>query len=159
MPSIIRYRPEMKGGLTRRTVIASGLLAVIIGAAFGVLVLSIVDLNRVEQRSRRSEEVLVVANTFERLIVDAETGVRGFVITRSEEFLKPWQAAQIDFPDQARMLEQHVADNPLVAGRRRRPLSRLGTRRPSEPSRRCRYGRGRHRHRYRAAQDRHRRRG
>jgi len=51
----------MKGGLTRRTVIASGLLAVIIGAAFGVLVLSIVDLNRVEQRSRRSEEVLVVA--------------------------------------------------------------------------------------------------
>ncbi len=102
----------MEGGLTRRTVIASGLLAVIIGAAFGVLVLSIVDLNRVEQRSRRSEEVLVVANTFERLIVDAETGVRGFLITRSEEFLEPWQAAQIDFPDQARMLEQLVADNP-----------------------------------------------
>ena len=102
----------MKGGLTRRTVIASGLLAVIIGAAFGVLVLSIVDLNRVEQRSRRSDQVLVVANSFERLIVDAETGVRGFVITTSEDFLEPWQAAQTDFPDQARMLEQLVADNP-----------------------------------------------
>src|SRR4029450_4599411 len=78
MPSIIRYRPGMTGGLTRRTVIASGVLAVIIGTAFGVLVLSIVDLNRVEQRSRRAEEVLVVANQFERLLVDAETGVRGF---------------------------------------------------------------------------------
>jgi signal transduction histidine kinase len=102
----------MTGGLTRRTVIASGVLAVIIGTAFGVLVLSIVDLNRVEQRSRRAEEVLVVANQFERLLVDAETGVRGFVITRSEDFLEPWQTAQTDFPDQAKMLEQLVADNP-----------------------------------------------
>jgi signal transduction histidine kinase len=102
----------MRGGLTRRTVIASGLLAAIIGAAFAVLVLSIIDLNRVEQRSRRSEEVLVVANLFERLIVDAETGVRGFVITRSEDFLEPWQTAQAGFPDQAKMLEQLVADNP-----------------------------------------------
>jgi len=112
MPSIIRYRPEMRGGLTRRTVIASGLLAVIITAAFAVLVLSIIDLNRVEQRSRRSEEVLVVANRFERLMVDAETSIRGFVITRSEDFLEPWQAAQTDFPDQAKMLEQLVVDNP-----------------------------------------------
>jgi CHASE3 domain sensor protein len=112
MPSIIRYRPEMTGGLTRRTVIASGLLAVIIGTAFGVLVLSIIDLNGVEERSRRAEEVLVVANQFERLLVDAETGVRGFVITRSEDFLEPWQTAQTDFPDQAKMLEQLVADNP-----------------------------------------------
>jgi CHASE3 domain sensor protein len=112
MPSIIRYRPEVTGGLTRRTVIASGLLAVIIGTAFGVLVLSIIDLNGVEERSRRAEEVLVVANQFERLLVDAETGVRGFVITRSEDFLEPWQTAQTDFPDQAKMLEQLVADNP-----------------------------------------------
>lgn len=102
----------MTGGLTRRTVIASGLLAVIIGTAFGVLVLSIIDLNGVEERSRRAEEVLVVANQFERLLVDAETGVRGFVITRSEDFLEPWQTAQTDFPDQAKMLEQLVADNP-----------------------------------------------
>jgi signal transduction histidine kinase len=102
----------MKGGLTRRTVVASGLLGVVLGAAFAVLLLSIIDLRRVERSALRSAEVLVSANGFERIIIDAETGVRGFVITGREEFLQPWLAAQAAVTAQAATLERLLADNP-----------------------------------------------
>ena len=69
------------GGLTRRTIIASGLLALVVGAAFVVLLLSIIDLRGAERRAMASQEVLVVANGLERRIVDLETSERGFVIS------------------------------------------------------------------------------
>jgi CHASE3 domain sensor protein len=78
--------------------IASGLLALLIGAAFAVLLSSVADLRASERRARRSEEVLVVANRLERLVVDLETAQRGFVITNQERFLQPWQDARIALP-------------------------------------------------------------
>jgi signal transduction histidine kinase len=54
----------------------------------------------------------VVANRLERLIVDLETGQRGFLITGQEAFLQPWQAAQAAFPEQARTLERLVTASP-----------------------------------------------
>ena len=71
----------VRGGLTRRMVVASGLLALVIATAFAVLLSSVADLRTSERRARQSEEVLVVANRLERLVVDLETGQRGFVIT------------------------------------------------------------------------------
>ena len=50
-------------------VIASGLLALVIGAAFAVLLSSVAELRTSERRARQSEEVLVVANRLERLVV------------------------------------------------------------------------------------------
>lgn len=84
----------------------------VVGAAFTVLFFSITDLRVAEQRARQSEEVLVAANRFERIVVDAETGTRGFAITRQESFLDPWRAAQAALPEQAARLKQLVADGP-----------------------------------------------
>ena len=106
----------MRGGLTRRMVIASGLLALVIATAFAVLLSSVADLRTSERRARQSEEVLVVANRLERLVVDLETGQRGFVITGQERFLQPWRDAQVAFPEEASNLKQLVADNPRTAG-------------------------------------------
>ena len=71
--------PELavRGGLTRRMVVASGLLALVVATAFAVLLSSVADLRASERRARQSEEVLVVANRLERLVVDVETGQRG----------------------------------------------------------------------------------
>ena len=110
----------MRGGLTRRMVVASGLLALIVAAAFAVLLVVIFDLRASAARARHSEEVLAAVNRLERLIIDAETGLRGFVITADERFLEPWQAAVTSFPGQGRALEQLVADNPEQAGRAHR---------------------------------------
>jgi signal transduction histidine kinase len=98
-------------------VIASGLLTLLVGAAFAVLLTSVADLRASEQRARHSQEVLVVANRLERLIVDLETGQRGFLITGQEEFLQPWQAAQATVGGQAATLDRLVVDNPQQRAR------------------------------------------
>ena len=114
--------PELavRGGLTRRMVVASGLLALVIATAFAVLLSAVSELRTLESRARASEEVLVVANRLERLVVDLETGQRGFVITGQDRFLQPWREAQVALPAQASNLEQLVADNPQQRARAQR---------------------------------------
>jgi signal transduction histidine kinase len=110
----------LRGGLTRRTIIASGLLALVIAAAFAGLLLSIIELRGSEQRALQSEEVLVVANGLERRIVDVETAERGFVISGEEAFLGPWTDAQAAIPAQAATLKRLVAGNPGQVARAQR---------------------------------------
>jgi len=52
--------------------IASGLFALLVGAAFAVLLSSVADLRARERRARQSEEVLEVANVLERQVVDLD---------------------------------------------------------------------------------------
>jgi signal transduction histidine kinase len=99
----------VRGGLTRRTLLASVLLALVVGAAFAVLLSSVEQLRVLERRARQSEEVLVAANRLERLIIDLETGARGFLLTGQEEFLEPWVAARASFAEQGQELERLVA--------------------------------------------------
>jgi signal transduction histidine kinase len=92
--------------------VASGLLALIVAATFAVLLSSVADLRRAEERARKSQAVLVTANRLERMVVDLETGQRGFLITGQGRFLEPWRAAQAAFPGTAGTLSQLLADNP-----------------------------------------------
>jgi CHASE3 domain sensor protein len=69
--------------------VASGLLALIVGATFAVLLTSVADLRQAEGRATRSHDVLVTANRLERLAVDLETGLRGFLITGEDRYLQP----------------------------------------------------------------------
>ena len=99
--------------------VASGLLALVVGAAFAVLLSSVADLRASERRARQSEQVLDVANVLERLVVDLETGQRGFVITGQERFLDPWGRARATFPEKAATLERLVANDPEQEARAR----------------------------------------
>lgn len=89
-------------GLTSLTVAASGLLALLIGVAFAVLLWAISDANSSTSARRASRTALVEAGTMERLLLDLETGQRGFVITRHETFLQPWHQARSALPAEAR---------------------------------------------------------
>ena len=102
----------MSGGLTRRTVLAGSLLALLVGGAFAVLVSSLAELRESDRRTLRSADVLVAANTLERIVLDIESAERGFLITRQESFLQPWTSARLAFPEQATALERLVADRP-----------------------------------------------
>ncbi|MGP4021916.1 CHASE3 domain-containing protein [Actinomadura sp. 3N407] len=101
----------MRGGLTRRVLVASGLLAMIIGTGFAVLLSSVSDLDDLQRRARQSEEVLVAANRLQRIIIDAETGQRGFLLTGLTGYLQPWDAARAAFPAGAASLRSLVAGN------------------------------------------------
>jgi signal transduction histidine kinase len=110
----------VRGGLTRRMVVASCLLALIVAAAFAFLFLAISNLRGTTDLRRRAREAQVVANALETLVIDLETGLRGFVITGAERFLEPWNHARVAFPEQAAALERFVADDPVQLSRVRR---------------------------------------
>jgi signal transduction histidine kinase len=77
-----------------------------VGAAFGLLLSSAAELRGLQQRAHQAEQVLVEANLLERLVIDIETGLRGFIITGQEKLLQPWQTARAAIPAQVSKLEQ-----------------------------------------------------
>ncbi len=91
----------MVGGLTRRTIVASALLALLVGVAFAVLMRSVNEERGSANLAIRSQEMIAAADRLERLVLDLETGQRGFIITRDERFLQPWQAARDGYVEAA----------------------------------------------------------
>jgi signal transduction histidine kinase len=98
----------MRSGLTLRMVVSGGALAIVIGAVFVLLVLAINDLRDSARLTRDTQEELSSADELEKLLIDLETGVRGFVITGEERFLSPWNEARAAFPVDATSLERSV---------------------------------------------------
>jgi signal transduction histidine kinase len=113
----------VRGGLTRRMIIASGLLALIIGAGFGIQLLASDDVREATSLVRHSRQELARADRLENLVLDLETGERGFVITRQERFLQPWRTARAAFPERVRS-NARFADS-AVQARRLRRIGRL----------------------------------
>ena len=99
-------KPRLWGGLTRRMLLASALLMLILAAAFAALLVTVADLRDSARAARDSQEVLTTGDELERLIIDLETGVRGFVITGQEQFLEPYVAARRSLPTLTAMLER-----------------------------------------------------
>ncbi|MEW2291256.1 CHASE3 domain-containing protein [Streptomyces sp. NPDC006743] len=91
-----------KLGLTGLTVAASALFALLIGGAFAVLLWAIDDANDSVSGRRASRTALVESGTMEQLLIDLETGQRGYVITHREEFLQPWESARRALPAESR---------------------------------------------------------
>jgi signal transduction histidine kinase/ActR/RegA family two-component response regulator len=106
-------------GLNARMFAASGALAVVVGAAFGLLLSSIGDLRGSGDKAEHSEQVLAAANHLETVVLDLETGARGFVITRQTRFLEPWTSGLKAFPSDGAALETLVRDNPSQEARAR----------------------------------------
>ena len=104
-------------GLRRRMLFAGIALAAIVGSAFAILLIAVGDLRGSGRLARHSEETIAAANRLENSVVDLETGVRGFIITREERFLDPWRTARSAFPARSATLERLAADN---AGQRLR---------------------------------------
>jgi signal transduction histidine kinase len=110
----------MRRGLTRRMLLASGLLAIVVVASYLILLLAITNLRESTQERRETREGLIAADELQRHVIDLETGLRGFVITREERFLEPWNEAHAAFTEQADALERLVADDPVQLTRARR---------------------------------------
>jgi signal transduction histidine kinase len=93
------------------------------GGAFAVLVLAIAGLREAVDLRRQSREVLVSANYVERLVIDLETGQRGFVITGEERFLQPWSHARAAIPEQIATLQRLAAARHAGQGEQARQIA------------------------------------
>lgn len=61
---------------------------------------------------RHTQEVIAKSRELEKLVVDMETGVRGFLITGEERFLEPYNNALGIWDDKITSLKNQVSDNP-----------------------------------------------
>lgn len=75
-----------------------------------------------EQRASVADEAVITAMTVRQatadtlsLLKDAETGQRGFLLTRDESFLGPYAKARREIPQQLKQLKQLVASEPSHA--------------------------------------------
>jgi signal transduction histidine kinase len=106
-----RHEPGGSGGLAFRMAVASVLVALLVGGAFAILLLTISDLRDSQRQATRARETIATADRLEERVIDLETGTRGFVIARQERFLAPWRAARAEIPGLLAVLER-LADDP-----------------------------------------------
>ncbi|MEU6197427.1 SpoIIE family protein phosphatase [Streptomyces sp. NPDC047061] len=99
-----RTRTPPHRGLVPLTAVAGGLLAVLMGLVFLMLVLAIQDARHSLLSARSGRPALEQIGVVQGTVFDMEGGQRSYVITRQDEFLKPWEAARTAFPGQAQRL-------------------------------------------------------
>ena len=86
-------------GLTARLAIAVGLVGIVLIAAVGVLTFAIREFDDASDQARRTEQTSLRAEQVRSLVVDAETGIRGFALTNREVFLEPLLAAETNLAE------------------------------------------------------------
>jgi len=101
--------------LTIKSKLAAGFgILLVVFAVFGFVVLR----NMADVQAQFSYVVehdtpaIAKANQLYRLVVDMETGQRGFCITQKEEFLEPYNIACDEFNELLGTLKELVSDNP-----------------------------------------------
>ena len=82
----------MGRGLTVRMVVAGAALAVAVGTTFALLLFA-AQLRESAQQTRHASDELIAVEAVEKVIIDLETGVRGYVITGEERFLEPGRSS------------------------------------------------------------------
>jgi signal transduction histidine kinase len=106
-----------------RTVAVSVVLSAVIATTFALLLSAIHTLNNAVDQARNSQQVISAADQLELLIVNVETGLRGYIITGESQFLQPLQAGQSAFPGQASALERSAAASSPAQGARARQIT------------------------------------
>ncbi|MGE5136538.1 MAG: CHASE3 domain-containing protein [Gemmatimonadota bacterium] len=93
----------------RRTAAVCVLLSVVTGGVFFLLVLAIGTLRETAAHAQHAQQVLLASNRLNLLMVDIETGQRGFILTGDQQFLQPWRQGLAAFGEQAAALERLAA--------------------------------------------------
>ncbi len=106
-----------RSGLVARIAVSACGVGVGLAVVFGILFLAITGLRQRSLEARHSQQVIATASQLQTLVIDLETGLRGFVITDNERELQPWRAAQDRFPAAIAHLIALTRDNQLQNGR------------------------------------------
>src|SRR2546423_8659000 len=99
--------------LSTRLVVGSALLALLVAAAFGILVYAVTTLDDATRGERHEKAVTAQTLQLEKLMLDLDTGLRGFVLTGKTDLLRPWTSARAALPgrlDAFRRLASTTAD-------------------------------------------------
>jgi len=101
-----------RSGLVTRIAFSAVMVGIGLALVFAVLFLAITGLRHRSLESRHSQQVIATANEVQTLVIDLETGVRGFAITHDRAYLGPWTRAQHRYPSAITSLIDLTTDNP-----------------------------------------------
>jgi signal transduction histidine kinase len=93
-------------------VVASGALAFLVGLVFVVLVIAIREQRDSARLAIKSQQARAAGADLQKLAIDFETGVRGYVASGNPILLQPYTDARRAYPVQLAALQKLVADNP-----------------------------------------------
>jgi signal transduction histidine kinase len=94
-----RRTERRSASLSARLIAGSAVLALLVAAAFGVLVFAVTSLDDATKRERHAKAVTAETLQLEKLVLDLDTGLRGFVLTGKQNLLAPWTSARAALPD------------------------------------------------------------
>ena len=111
--------------LAGRLVIASALLAALLGAVFVVLFAAVVSSRDATRGEERARDVTEATLELERLMLELDTGVRAFVVTDNEQFLQPWVSTRKELETALDQFERLTAAGSGSAGDARTVAGRI----------------------------------
>jgi signal transduction histidine kinase len=97
--------------LTAQVTIGAVIVAAVVAGAFVVAILSINSLRKTNARESQAKDVVAATLEAQTLVVDEETGVRGFVLTGKDQFLQPYKSASRRWPATVARLRTLVASD------------------------------------------------
>jgi PAS domain S-box-containing protein len=95
---LARARPRSADSVAVRLLLPGVVLAALLVAVFFAQRDATTTLTLNVLAQARSEQEVSLAYQSETLLLDLETGVRGFLLTHDRRFLEPWQSARTAFP-------------------------------------------------------------
>src|SRR3954462_9211827 len=118
LPGLVRRRLSKR--ITARMALVGGLIALLLGAAFVLLVFAVNGQRDAGKLALRSQEAITGGTELEKTVVNLENGLRGYVASGNERQLQPWNAGLKVYPAQVRKLESLVSDVPSQQAQVRR---------------------------------------
>ena len=95
----------------RRMLAVSAALALLVCAGLAILVVAITRLQDATTRERRSKDVTVATLSLEKVVLDLDAGVRGFVVSGNPRLLAPWTQGLHELPRRITTLRRLVRDD------------------------------------------------
>jgi signal transduction histidine kinase len=111
--------------LSSRVMVGSAVLALLVAAAFGVLLYAVSTLDDATKRERHAKTVTAATLQLEKLVVDLETGLRGYVLSRQPAALEPWRNARAQLPEKLRAFERLASTTPQQTRRARNLVTQI----------------------------------
>jgi signal transduction histidine kinase len=100
--------------------LVGGIIALLLGAAFVLLVFAVSGQRDAGRLALRSQEAITAGTELEKTVISLENGLRGYVSTGNESQLRPWNSGLKVYPGQVRKLERLVSDVPSQQAQVRR---------------------------------------
>src|SRR5204862_5177076 len=95
-PGLVRRRLSKR--ITARMALVGGLIALLLGAAFVLLVFAVSGQRDAGRLALRSQEAITAGTELEKTVISLETGLRGYVASGNERQLDPWRSGLRAYP-------------------------------------------------------------